>query len=297
MDGALLRVRSRVGLGPSRSRYCTRSTHRRASFVSRAVVVRTRVLTYRRMRTVISRHVGFWEARARLGDGPRVHASLYEDGNLHSPARPPTACLARCSRDGRADNLCADDRDADVLALAKPGDGSLACTAGSGYAYRMGVSTGCMRQGHAMHVYVRKCGTCTGMQPAPRTHDMCMYTYNAGPLTGYAPSTHRVLLGERLLSGQVGACRVLRGWVGTHGVLTARVGTHVTFMGHRRDSASALPAVLTAYSHMCACACVRSRLRSRPYRRDILPGGLHQDRDGGGVRSRSGGRREAVQWH
>ncbi len=38
-------------------------------------------------------------------------------------------------------------------------------------------------------------GTDTGVQPA---HAMYMYVhrYNAGPLTGYAPSTHSVLLGE-----------------------------------------------------------------------------------------------------
>ncbi len=91
-----------------------------------------------------------------------------------------------------------DDRNADVLALAEPDDSSHACTV-SGYAYRMGVKL----QSHAARTL-----------PAVRgAHTLYVYVhrYNAGPLTGYAPSTHRVLLGETrggadIGTGAVAAC-------------------------------------------------------------------------------------------
>jgi hypothetical protein len=48
-------------------------------------------------------------------------------------------------------------------------------------------------------------------------------------------------------------------------------------------SASALCVVLTACSHMRACAFACSRLRSRPCEHQRLPGGVLQDHDGSDV--------------
>ncbi len=78
----------------------------------------------------------------------------------------------------RADDCNAEDGDADFLALAKPDEG-FRTTAGSEYVDRMDVSTNFIRRMHKRAALRRQC--------------MCMYL---GPLTGYAPSAHRVTRGE-----------------------------------------------------------------------------------------------------
>jgi hypothetical protein len=177
-----------------------------------------------------------------LGASPYMPRCM-KDGYLHSPARPPTAGLVWCSRDRRADDCNADNCDADVLALAEPGDGSHA-TAGSGYVYRMGVSTRRIR-----HVRRR--------QPAPHTHYMCMYTYILqGHSRGTFPSTHRVLL--RVLSGQVGTHVVLSEQTGTHGVLSGQVGRC------SRGTASARLRNCAWYSRR-ACTCAHARACAAEY--------------------------------
>jgi hypothetical protein len=85
-----------------------------------------------------------------------------------------------CSHDRRADDLCADDCAADVLALDTPDDGSHA-TAGSGYAYGMGLSTKCMRHGHR-HA-ARACNVCVC------TQYICVGTPQV--LTGYCTGNSR----------------------------------------------------------------------------------------------------------
>ncbi len=77
----------------------------------------------------------------------------------------------------------ANDCDADVLALAEPDDGSHA-TAGSGYAYRMGVSTKRIRR----------------MQPAHATYvhiHISLATHGDGP--EYSQGTARGKLAGRLI--------------------------------------------------------------------------------------------------
>ncbi len=75
--------------------------------------------------------------------------------------------MAGSDRYCSADDRNADDCNADVLALAEPDDGSYA-TAGSGYAYRMGVSTSCIRHMHRHAAGVCNVYVCTHIHAGVR---------------------------------------------------------------------------------------------------------------------------------